>query len=60
MAKFLPRSMLDGKRAALDQGIIGLLRLAGKLSDSNIFRAQFKRLLDDPKSERFVASFTDQ
>lgn len=33
----------------------------GKLtSDGKIFHSQIKRLLDDPRSERFVASFTDQ
>lgn len=33
----------------------------GKLaSDGKIFHAQIKRLLDDPKSERFINSFTDQ
>jgi hypothetical protein len=33
---------------------------AGKLSDSKVFGSEVNRLLDDPKSERFVASFTDQ
>ncbi len=33
----------------------------GKLTgDGETFHSQIKRLLDDPKSERFVASFTDQ
>jgi len=33
----------------------------GKLtSDGKIFHSQIKRLLDDPRAERFVASFTDQ
>jgi len=33
----------------------------GKLtSDGKVFHSQIKRLLDDPRSERFVASFTDQ
>lgn len=32
----------------------------GKLSDSKVFHDQVERLLKDPKSERFIESFTDQ
>lgn len=33
---------------------------AGQLSDPKIYHVQVKRLLDDPKAERFIDSFTDQ
>ena len=34
---------------------------AGKLTaDSKVLHAELKRLLDDPKSDRFIESFTDQ
>ena len=32
----------------------------GKLSDPKILKGQVDRMLDDPKSERFVANFTNQ
>lgn len=32
----------------------------GKLSDYKVRHAQANRLLDDPKADRFIASFTDQ
>jgi len=32
----------------------------GKLSDDKVRQAQAERLLDDPKSERFINAFTDQ
>ncbi|MEX2578015.1 MAG: DUF1592 domain-containing protein [Verrucomicrobiales bacterium] len=32
----------------------------GKLSERKVSRTQLDRLLDDPKAERFIASFTDQ
>ncbi len=32
----------------------------GKLSDPKVFHGEVKRLIDDPKSEQFIASFTDQ
>lgn len=40
----------------------GLRRLAdaGKLREPKTFRAELLRLLDDPKSDRFIESFTDQ
>lgn len=39
-----------------------LVQLAesGRLSDPKILKAQVNRLLDDPKSERFIEHFTDQ
>ncbi len=39
-----------------------LRRLAdeGKLSDGKVRHAQVNRLLEDPKADRFIASFTDQ
>ena len=33
---------------------------AGKLSDPKVFHGQIQRLLGDPRSERFIDSFTDQ
>lgn len=36
------------------------LAAAGKLRSPEVIRQQARRLLDDPKSERFIASFTDQ
>lgn len=46
-------SMPDGRlRQLADEGKLS--------SDGKIFHAQIKRLLDDPKSQRFINSFTDQ
>lgn len=42
-----------------DEPLLDLAR-KGKLSDAKILREQTDRLLADPKSERFVADFTDQ
>ena len=33
---------------------------AGKLNETKVFHSQIERLLKDPKSERFIESFTDQ
>lgn len=42
-----------------DDELLGLAA-AGKLRSPEIIRQQARRLLDDPKSERFIESFTDQ
>ncbi|MDZ4783314.1 MAG: DUF1592 domain-containing protein [Planctomycetia bacterium] len=41
-----------------DARLIDLAR-QGKMSDPEVLRAQTERLLDDPKSRRFVEAFTD-
>ena len=32
----------------------------GKLGDSKVFHAEIKRMIDDPRSDRFIESFADQ
>ncbi|MEC5125256.1 DUF1592 domain-containing protein [Verrucomicrobiales bacterium BCK34] len=52
LSYMLWNSMPDGKlRKLADEG---------KLSDYKVRHAEVKRLLEDPKSERFINSFTDQ
>jgi mono/diheme cytochrome c family protein len=42
-----------------DEQLLDLAR-QGKLADSAVLREQTERMLKDPKSQRFVADFTDQ
>ena len=42
-----------------DEELLALAE-AGKVSDDSVIKEQLHRLLEDPKSERFVKSFTDQ
>jgi len=52
LSYFLWRSMPDEKLLALAE--------AGRLQDSDVLRAQVERMLNDPKSARFVNDFTGQ
>ena len=52
LSYFLWRSLPDDKLLAA--------AAAGKLRDSQEMHAQVERLLDDPRSARFVSDFTDQ
>lgn len=52
LSYFLWSSLPDAELAGLAAG--------GKLEDSEVLHSQVERMLRDPKSQRFVESFTDQ